>query len=392
MSRSNTRSRRAQWKATAPALVACDRCREPKLPHVAVPDLRHLQRPPGPRRLTGRLSAQPSAGGPRRPAATGSPSCSDVSIDPGLLEPRADPPLVRLRERRPADQRAAGVPRRLGARPGRHRHAVPHPPRPARGPAGQAAGRRRQHARARRRRPRPRRSGDFVRLGRGEETTGGRDKSSILADTARGAHRRRLPRPAASTSRPRLVHRLFDPLIDAGGRPRRRPGLEDQPAGADRRRRPRRPGVRRRRGRPGPREDLHAPSCRVGGEAVRRRAPAAARRRPSRRPPRPPGGTLRAQLPATRRRRRPRPDRFAVPELPEVEVVRRGLEPLGGRPHGRRRRGRSTRGPSAATPPARPTSPAGSRGRTVAARRAARQVPLAAAGRPRRRRARPPRA
>jgi large subunit ribosomal protein L32 len=35
MSRSNTRSRRAQWKASAPAIVACDRCREPKLPHTA---------------------------------------------------------------------------------------------------------------------------------------------------------------------------------------------------------------------------------------------------------------------------------------------------------------------------------------------------------------------
>jgi large subunit ribosomal protein L32 len=35
MSRSNTRSRRSQWKATAPALVTCKRCRQPKLPHVA---------------------------------------------------------------------------------------------------------------------------------------------------------------------------------------------------------------------------------------------------------------------------------------------------------------------------------------------------------------------
>jgi large subunit ribosomal protein L32 len=35
MSRSNTRSRRSQWKATAPSLVACSRCRQPKLPHVA---------------------------------------------------------------------------------------------------------------------------------------------------------------------------------------------------------------------------------------------------------------------------------------------------------------------------------------------------------------------
>lgn len=35
MSRSNTRSRRAQWKATAAPLTACPRCREPKLPHTA---------------------------------------------------------------------------------------------------------------------------------------------------------------------------------------------------------------------------------------------------------------------------------------------------------------------------------------------------------------------
>jgi large subunit ribosomal protein L32 len=36
-SRSNTRHRRSQWKATAPTLVTCARCREPKLPHVACP-------------------------------------------------------------------------------------------------------------------------------------------------------------------------------------------------------------------------------------------------------------------------------------------------------------------------------------------------------------------
>ena len=37
MSRSNTRSRRAQWKATPVTLVNCPRCRERKLPHVACP-------------------------------------------------------------------------------------------------------------------------------------------------------------------------------------------------------------------------------------------------------------------------------------------------------------------------------------------------------------------
>ena len=35
MSRSNTRSRRSQWKAAAPTLVPCDRCQAPKLPHTA---------------------------------------------------------------------------------------------------------------------------------------------------------------------------------------------------------------------------------------------------------------------------------------------------------------------------------------------------------------------
>jgi ribonuclease-3 len=55
--------------------------------------------------------------------------------------------------------------------------------------------------------------GGFVRLGRGEEATGGRDKSSILADTLEavlGAVYIDQGQEAAA----RLVHRLFDPLID----------------------------------------------------------------------------------------------------------------------------------------------------------------------------------
>ena len=55
-------------------------------------------------------------------------------------------------------------------------------PGPVGGPAGQAARRRGQLARAGRRRPRSR-SRVGIHLGRGEESTGGRDKSSILADT-----------------------------------------------------------------------------------------------------------------------------------------------------------------------------------------------------------------
>jgi large subunit ribosomal protein L32 len=37
MSRSNTRSRRANWKATAVQTQPCSNCRSPKLPHTACP-------------------------------------------------------------------------------------------------------------------------------------------------------------------------------------------------------------------------------------------------------------------------------------------------------------------------------------------------------------------
>lgn len=35
MSRSNTRSRRSQWKARAVMTVPCPQCKSPKLPHAA---------------------------------------------------------------------------------------------------------------------------------------------------------------------------------------------------------------------------------------------------------------------------------------------------------------------------------------------------------------------
>lgn len=56
--------------------------------------------------------------------------------------------------------------------------------------------------------------GRYVLLGRGEETTGGRDKSSILADAMEaviGATYLSAGDDAAQA----LVHRLFDPLIEA---------------------------------------------------------------------------------------------------------------------------------------------------------------------------------
>ena len=37
MSRSNTRSRRANWKATAVGLTACPQCKAPKQSHMACP-------------------------------------------------------------------------------------------------------------------------------------------------------------------------------------------------------------------------------------------------------------------------------------------------------------------------------------------------------------------
>jgi ribonuclease-3 len=61
------------------------------------------------------------------------------------------------------------------------------------------------------------RLGDYVRLGRGEDATGGRDKSSILADTLEaviGAVYIEQGLDEASA----LVHRLFDPVIARSAR------------------------------------------------------------------------------------------------------------------------------------------------------------------------------
>ncbi|MCY7373228.1 MAG: ribonuclease III [Spirochaetaceae bacterium] len=57
------------------------------------------------------------------------------------------------------------------------------------------------------------RLGSFVRLGRGEESTGGRDKSSILADTLEAVLGAVYIDRGLETASG-LVHRLFDPLIE----------------------------------------------------------------------------------------------------------------------------------------------------------------------------------
>src|SRR5215831_6440660 len=55
--------------------------------------------------------------------------------------------------------------------------------------------------------------GEFVRLGRGEETTGGRDKSSILADTVEAVIGAVYLDRGLDTAAG-LVHRLFDSLVE----------------------------------------------------------------------------------------------------------------------------------------------------------------------------------
>ena len=160
--------------------------------------------------------------------------------------------------------------------------------------------------------------GEYLRLGRGEETTGGRDKSSILADTVEA-----------------LIGAVYlDRGLDGGhraGAPALRPADRARPpalgAGLDWKTSLQELTAARGLGVPeyvvsesGPdhAEDLPRAGVRVGGEAVRRRARAAARRRPSSRRPR-------RRTPAILGTPR-RPVGRLVPELPEVEVVRRGLD------------------------------------------------------------------
>ncbi len=56
--------------------------------------------------------------------------------------------------------------------------------------------------------------GEYLYLGRGEETTGGRDKSSILADTMEAVFGAVFLDSGIDAAR-EVIHRLFDPLIMA---------------------------------------------------------------------------------------------------------------------------------------------------------------------------------
>ena len=72
--------------------------------------------------------------------------------------------------------------------------------------------------------------GSVVHLGRGEESTGGRDKSSILADTMEAVIGAVFLQYGIDSARV-FVHHLFDPLMAEVVTRGCRPGLEDQPAG-----------------------------------------------------------------------------------------------------------------------------------------------------------------
>ncbi len=216
MSRSNTRSRRSNWKATAPALVSCPQCHEPKLPTWPA---RPAARTGGARSSTrpeergGRESGLGRSG--RRAGSRRAPARPWRADHAQIARARADPPLVRLRERRPAHQRAAGVPRRLGARAGRDRHAVPRLPEHARGAAGQAARRGGPDARA-------------GRCGQGAEPgllhqarprRGGHRRPEQVVDPGRhagGGHRRGVHR-----LRPGRGRRPGPPAVRPGHRPAR---------------------------------------------------------------------------------------------------------------------------------------------------------------------------
>ena len=263
MSRSNTRSRRSQWKATAPTLVACSNraCRATEAAARRLPRLRHLQRPPGRQPGLTRARARWVNAACRGPCTDRGPllACAGRRARRRAAHAGADPPVLRVRERRAAHQRAPGVPRRLGARHRRHRAALPRPPGPAGGPAGQAAGERRQHARARRRgrhASAPAGLGAHLYLGRGEELTGGRTKTSILADATEALIGAVYLEHGLETAR---VGRAPALRLAAAQRAaaRRRPRLEDQPPGAHGGGGPRRPRVPDRRGGPGPPQAVH---------------------------------------------------------------------------------------------------------------------------------------
>ena len=176
-------------------------------------------------------------------------------------------------------------------------------------------------------------SGAFVRLGRGEETTGGRDKSSILADTVEAVigavYLDRGLEAAAGARAPAVRPAIERPPASAPGLDWKTSLQELTAASASAS-----PSTSSTESGPD-HEKTFAADVRVGRRGLRLGHAAAARRKPSRRPPRRLDRAARASTPRRGRRvdapatppdGERRDPRSAVPELPEVEVVRRGLE------------------------------------------------------------------
>ena len=189
MSRSNTRSRRSQWKATVPTLADLpEPCLRPaEAAARGVPELRAVQGPPGRRSLIRRARRIGGVSGDTGSGAHNSPD--PVVVNAALGVELGDELVVLALTHRSYAYENGGLPTnerleflgRLGPRRDHHRFAVPHPPDPAGGSAGQAAGLVvNMHALAGVGRGIG--LGEQLRLGRGEELTGGRDKASIVAD------------------------------------------------------------------------------------------------------------------------------------------------------------------------------------------------------------------
>ncbi len=328
MSRSNTRHRRSQWKAVAPILVTCANpaCAAKHLPHRACGAVRPVRRPrrPSPGPLT-----EPSNSAEHQELRE---ALGDPVLDPGLLDRALTHRSFAYENGQiPTNERLEFLGDSvLGVVVTETLYTSP--PRPLRGAAGQAARGGRQRPRPGRRGPRDRpRPAHQARPRRGDDRRSRQGLDPLRH--RRGRHRRDPPerrhRGVAATRGP--------PALRPGDGGRRlhgrRPRLEDLPAGALRRPRPRCSRVRHRGRRPRPHEDLRRPRPRRRAAATAT-APAARRRRPSRAPPRPPTSSSAARQP----RPKPDPDPCPVPELPEVEVVRAGLaRHVTGATHRRRR-------------------------------------------------------
>ena len=214
MSRSNTRSRRSQWKTSVPTLVTCPNraCGALTPPHQVVPDLRAVPRPPGRRGLT-----RPWAVRRRQPNNTPDPAVISAALG---VELDGDLVVLALTHRSFAYENG-GLPTNerleflgdsvLGVIITDVLYRT-HPDLPEGRLAKLRASVVNMHALA----GVGRRIGlgEQLRLGRGEELTGGRDKSSIVADAVEAVIGAVYLQHGLDVTR-LVIHRLFGELLTA---------------------------------------------------------------------------------------------------------------------------------------------------------------------------------